>query len=78
MKIVKSLKEFGLLIKAVSETSKTVAKEQRCGFLVVLLGTLGTSLLGNMLASKGVKRSRIPGRGVMKAGVDAIRAGQGF
>ena len=44
----------------------------------MLLGTLGTSLLGNMLASKGVKRSRIPGRGVMKTGVDAIRAGQGF
>ena len=47
MKIVKSLEEFGLLIKGVSETIKNEAKEQKEQFLGMLLGTLGVSLLGN-------------------------------
>ena len=47
MKIVKSLEEFGLLIKGVSETTKNEAKEQKEQFLGMLLGTLGVSLLGN-------------------------------
>ena len=41
MKIVKSLEESGLLIKGVRETIKNEAKEQRRGFLEMLLGTLG-------------------------------------
>ena len=45
MKIIKSLEEFGLLIKGVSETTKNEAKEQKIGFLQMLLGTLGASLL---------------------------------
>ena len=48
MKIVKSLEESDLLIKVVSETTKNEAKEQRGGFLGILLGTLGDSLLGNL------------------------------
>ena len=52
MKIVKSLKEFGLLIKDVKETIKNEAKEQKNEFLGMLLGTLGTSLFGNLLTSK--------------------------
>ena len=44
MKIVKSLEEYGLLINGVSETIKNEAKEQKEGFLCVLLGTLGASL----------------------------------
>ena len=47
MKIVKSLEEFGLLIKGVSGTIKNKAKEQKEQFLGMLLGTLGVSLLGN-------------------------------
>ena len=47
MKIVKSLEEFGLLIKGVSGTIKNEAKEQKEQFLGMLLGTLGVSLLGN-------------------------------
>ena len=54
LKIVKSLEDSGLLLEGVSETIKNKAKEQKGGFLSMLLGTLGASLLGNMLAVKGV------------------------
>ena len=40
MKIVRSLKDSGLLIKGVSETIKNEAKEQKGGFRGILLGTL--------------------------------------
>ena len=52
MKIVKSLEDSGLLLKGVNETIQNEVKEQKGGFLCMLLGTLGASLLGNMLASK--------------------------
>ena len=58
LKVVKSLEDSGLLLEGVSETIKNEAKEQKGGFLSMLLGTLGASLLGNMLASKGVIRTR--------------------
>ena len=53
MKIIKSLKEFGWLIRGVSETMKNEAEKQKRGFLEMLLGTLGASLLGNLLTGKG-------------------------
>ena len=57
LKIVKSLEDSGLLLlEGVSETIKGEAKEQKGGFLSMLLGTLDASLLGNMLAGKGVIR----------------------
>ena len=49
MKIIKSLEESGLLIKGVSKTIKNEAKEQKGGFLIMLLDTLGANLLGNLL-----------------------------
>ena len=49
MKIVKTLEDSGLLIKVVSETIKNEAKKQKGGFLGMLLGTLSTSLLRNLL-----------------------------
>ena len=53
MKIVKSLEESGLLIiKSVSKTIQNEAKEQKDGFLGMLLGALGASLLGNLLTGK--------------------------
>ena len=55
MKIVKSLEESGLLIKVISETIKNEAKEQKGGFLSMLLGTLTAIMLGNALTGKGVK-----------------------
>ena len=68
MKIIKSLEEYGLLIKGVSETIKNEAKEQKGGFLGMLLDTLGASLLGNLLT----------GKGIFRAGEGAIRADQDF
>ena len=57
MKIVISLEDSGLLLKWVSETIQNEAKEQKRGFISILLGTLGASLLGNMLAGKGITRA---------------------
>ena len=52
LKVIKSLEEFGLLIKGLSETDKNKAKEQKGEFLVMILGTLGASLLVNWLTGK--------------------------
>ena len=46
MKIVKLLQESELLIKWISETIKNETKEQKGGFLEMLLGTLTASILG--------------------------------
>ena len=73
MKIVKSFEESGLLIKSVSKTIKNEAKEQKGGFLSMLLGTLGVSLLANLLAGKGRIRT-----GMIKASEGTIRADQNF
>ena len=54
MKIVKSLEEFGLLIKSASETIENEAKKQKVGFLGVLLGVRGASLSEHFMACKGV------------------------
>ena len=53
IEIVKSLEDSALLLKGVSKTIKSEAKEQKGGFLNMWLGTLGASLLGNILAWKG-------------------------
>ena len=65
LKIVKSLENSGLLLKGVSETIQHEAKEQRGGFLSMLLSTLGASLLGDILSGKGVARA---GEGTIRAG----------
>ena len=77
MKIVKSLQESGLLIKGVSEKIKNEVKQQKVGFLSMLLETLGASLLGNLLTDKGVIAIS-HGRGTVRAGEGTIRAGQDF
>ena len=68
MKLVQSLEKSGLLINGVSKTIKNKAKEQKGRFLNMLLGTLGASLLGNLLSDKGI----------MRAGEETIAVGQGF
>ena len=67
LKLVKSLEDSGLLLDGNTETVKNEVKEQKGGFLSMLLGTLGARLLGNMLA----------GRGIIRAGEGTIRAGYG-
>ena len=57
MKIDTSLEESGLLIKDVSKTIKSEPKKQKGGLLSMLLGTLGTSLLGNLLTGEGKIRT---------------------
>ena len=57
IRIVKSLEDSGLLLKRVSETIQNEVKEQKRGFLSMLLGTLGASLLANILAGKGINRA---------------------
>ena len=76
IKIVKSLKDSGLLLKGVSQTVQNEAKEQKRGFLSMLLGTLGVSLLGNILAGKGINRA---GEGVIatRQSRGIVRAGYG-
>ena len=54
IKIVKSLKDSGLLLKGVTETVQNEGKEQNEGFLSMLLGTLGASLLGNLLTGRAI------------------------
>ena len=67
LKIVKSLENSGVLLKGVCETIQHETKEQRGGFLGMLIGTLGASLLGDVL-SKGLS-----GKGVIGAGEGTIR-----
>ena len=76
IKIVKSLEDSGLLLKGVSETVQNEAKEQKGGFLSILLSILGATLLGNILAGRGINRAR-KGQGRNRAGEGAITTRQG-
>ena len=75
MKIIEALENSSILLKGVSKTIENETKEQRGGFLSVLLGTLGASLLGNLLTGgKGIVRagegsiaSRVKGDGIARA-----------
>ena len=75
IKIIKSLEEYFLLIKSVDGTIKNESKLQKSKFLGMLLGTLGASLLGNMLVGQGVIRI---GQGAIRGGEGTNRVGQGF
>ena len=65
IKIIEALENSGILLKGVTKTIDNETKEQRGGFLSMLLGTLGTSLLGNLLSGKGLARA---GKGIVRAG----------
>ena len=69
LKILKSLEESGILLDGITETVETEVKERKGGFLSMLLGTLGASLLGDLLTKK------LLGRGVVRAEERTIRAG---
>ena len=78
IKIIKYLEDSGLLLKGVTETVQNEVKEQKGGFLSMLLGTLGASLLGNLLTGKGAIATS-QGRGIYRAGKGkgVLRAGYG-
>ena len=70
IKIVQALEDSNILLKGVTETVKNEAKEQKGGFLSMLLGTLGASLLGNLLTVKRFVRAgsgNNKGKGVVRA-----------
>ena len=71
MEIGQTLEDSNILLKGVTKTIKNETKEQKGGFLSMLLGTLGASLLGNILAGKGIVRARSgnkKGKGIVRAG----------
>ena len=74
IKTVKSLEDFGLLLKEITESVQNEIKEQKGGFLSMLLGTLGSSLLENLLTGKGVNKK---GKGIQRTGEGIVRAGEG-
>ena len=73
MKIIQSLEDSNILLKGVTKTIEKKTKEQKGGFLSMLLGTLGASLLGNLLSGKGIVRADYghpskKGKGIIRAG----------
>ena len=78
LKIVKSLEDSGILLNGITETVNNEVKEQKGGFLSMLLGTLGASLLGDLLTKNLSDRSVIRvGEGTIRGGEGTIRAGYG-
>ena len=67
MKIVQVLEDSNILLKGVTKTIKNETKEQKGGFLSMLLGTLRAFLLGKLLS----------GKGTVRAGIGIVRAGYG-
>ena len=71
MKIVQVLEDSNILLKRVTKAIKNETKEQKGGFLSILLGTLGASLLGNLLSGKRIVRAGFgnkKGKGIVRAG----------
>ena len=86
IKIVQALEYSNILLKRVTKTIKNETKEQNGGFSGMLLGTLGASLLGNLLTGKGILRAgsgNSTGKGILRAGSGndegkgVVRAGTG-
>ena len=76
IKIVKSLEDPSLLLNGVTETIQNEVKEQKGGFLSMLLCTIGASLLGNLLKGRGVNRAG-KSKGINRAGEGIVRARYG-
>ena len=57
LKITKTLEGSNIILKGITKKIKSETKEQKGGLVSMLLGTLGDSLLGNMLAGKGIVRT---------------------
>ena len=75
MKIIEALENSGILLKGVTKTIENETKKQKGGFLNMLLGTLGASLLGNSLT--GGKGNMKACDGIVRAGDGILRAGEG-
>ena len=71
IKIVQALEDSNTLLKGLTNTIRNETKEQKGRFLSMLLGTLGASLLGNLLAGKGIARAGAENN----KGKEIVRAG---
>ena len=71
IKIVQALEDSNTLLKGLTNTIINETKEQKGRFLSMLLGTLGASLLGNLLAGKGIARAGAENN----KGKEIVRAG---
>ena len=70
-RIVQALEDSNISLKGVTKTIKNETKKQKGEFLSMLLGTLGVSLLGNLLSGKGIVRAgsgNNKGKGIVRAG----------
>ena len=76
IKIVKHLQNSGLLLERVTETVQNELKEQKGGFLSIILDTLGAGSLGNLLTGKRANRAG-KGKKINRAGEGVLRAGYG-
>ena len=85
-RIVQALEDSNISLKGVTKTIKNETKKQKGEFLSMLLGTLGVSLLGNLLSGKGIVRAgsgNNKGKGIVRAGSGnnkgkgVVRAGYG-
>ena len=76
MKIVQALEDSNILLKGVIKTIKNETKKQKGGFLTMLLGKLGASLLGNLLTRKGIVKAGSGNKkekGIVRAGTGKQR-----
>ena len=73
MKIVRAHEDSNILLKGVTKTMKNETKELKGEFLSMLLGTLGDSLLGNILSGEGIVRAgsgNKKGKGIIRVGYE--------
>ena len=71
MKIVEAVEDSNILLKGVTKAINNETKEEKRGFLGMLLVPLRASLLGNMLTRKGIVRAGYgnkEGKGILSAG----------
>ena len=71
MKNVQALEDSNILLKGTTKKIENETKEQKGGLLSMLLGTLGATLLGNLLTGKGIVRAgsgNNKGKGILRAG----------
>ena len=76
MEIVQTLEDSNILLKGVTKTVQNEVKEQKGGFLSMLLGTLGGNLLGNLLTGNRIYKGG-KDKGITRTGEGIVRAGYG-
>ena len=72
-KIILAIEDSNIMLKGITKTTKSETKERKGGFFSMLLGPLGSSLLGNLLSGKWIVRAgsghkNQKGKGIVRAG----------